>query len=75
MHTIFVLIPKEPGPLVVAPHLDASEALEYLKRWGVKGEVYACRLSTGAATEVRSKGQLKDLKMFSHSMQHCADVT
>jgi hypothetical protein len=74
-HTIFVVIPKAEGPIVVAPHLDASEALDYLRRWGVPGEVYACRVSESGAAAIREKCSLQLLKTYSLSMQHCADVT
>jgi hypothetical protein len=74
-HTVFVLVPKDGSRIMVAPQLDASEALSYFQRYGVPGEVYACKLSEAAAAEVRETQSLKMTKMYSHSMQKCADVT
>lgn len=73
----------------ISPHLSAQESAAFFQiAWPITpGEVYACRMSESAATEVRNAWMnwkpgtrnqadpAKLLKLYSHSMTKTMDVT
>lgn len=87
MNTIYVLM-KDGEVVDIAPSLAADQALEFFKNgytWnGLRGQVYACKMSDTAALEVRdaffsppSKGKVSAgtlVKRYSQQLNHCADV-
>lgn len=86
MHTIFVLMNKNGETVSVSPSLSADEAVRFFSHLGA-GQVVACVVSDAVAGEIRtammkmslSSKEMKEitrtLRMFSHSMTPCADVT
>ncbi len=66
----------------VSAYTSAEAALADFK-WpppeGGPGEMYACRMSENAAVEIREQKDLKKAtkmcKLYSHSIQKCADIT
>lgn len=85
MVTVYVTI-RDGVAVAMANATSATEAV-YELQW-FQGEVYACRVSESAAVEIRQaiiaaasatkatkQTPLSMLKMYSQSMQKCADVT
>lgn len=75
-HTIYVVIPPgQTKDVHVSPHLDADDSLRYFRMMGHVGELYACRVSTAVAADVRRKSSLPLLKSMAQAMQKVGDVT
>lgn len=91
MHTIFVLIGQDGLPITVSPHLNAEDSVRYFQGWvgkvyacvisedaamQVREKLKNTSLYVSDAKDVgMRRAALSQLRNYSHSMMHCADVT